>query len=95
MALSTGIILSGCGTNKNDYYVPIPKVEPIPKEESIKETIACTTRIVNDIREKIEIKDVTISAVGDCTIGTDTHFDPQRTLPDIFEQVNKDYSYFF
>lgn len=85
MALSTGVILSGCGSNKEDYYVAMPKVEPIPIENNVEDEIA---------EEKIEKKTITISAVGDCTLGTDTHFGAGN-FNDVFEQVNGDYSYFF
>lgn len=44
---------------------------------------------------KIEKKEITISAVGDCTLGTDTHFGYPNSLPYVLENNNQDFSYFF
>lgn len=40
-------------------------------------------------------KDITISAVGDCTLGRDDKYDYPNSLPYVLEQNNHDYSYFF
>jgi len=44
---------------------------------------------------KIETKDILISAVGDCTIGTDSNFGYQNSFIDVLNKNNNDYSYFF
>ena len=44
---------------------------------------------------KTETKDILISAVGDCTIGTDSNFGYQNSFIDVLNKNNKDYSYFF
>lgn len=93
-ALSAGIIITGCSSKEEDYFVPLPKVEPIPVEEILENTIKTTTNIVNDIKASINIKEITISAVGDCTLGNDTTFGPGN-FKDVFEQNNREYSYFF
>lgn len=46
-------------------------------------------------KEVIEAKELLITAAGDCTLGTDTKFDYQSSLPAMWVKQNKDYSYFF
>jgi hypothetical protein len=41
------------------------------------------------------VSEVTISSVGDCTIGWDDQFSYAASLGDVFDKNNKDYSYFF
>lgn len=48
-----------------------------------------------DKKEVIEVKELLITAAGDCTLGTDTKFDYQSSLPAMWVKQNKDYSYFF
>lgn len=48
-----------------------------------------------DKKEVIEAKELLITAAGDCTLGTDTKFDYQSSLPAMWVKQNKDYSYFF
>lgn len=84
-ALSAGVLISGCSM-KEDYTIPEVKVEPIPKEETIEKLI--------EEKPEIKIQEITISAVGDCTLGTDTDFGAGN-FKDVFNQVNGDYSYFF
>ncbi|MGH4139538.1 CapA family protein [Clostridium sp.] len=43
----------------------------------------------------IKNTEVLLSAVGDCTIGTDTNFDYASSLPAIVSNSNKDFSYYF
>ncbi len=47
-----------------------------------------------EIKEPIK-KEITISAVGDCTLGLDDDYGYQNSLPDVLEQNEHDYSYFF
>lgn len=42
-----------------------------------------------------EEKSITISAVGDCTLGTDIHFGYPRSFPYVLEENEQDYGYFF
>lgn len=44
---------------------------------------------------EVNKKDILISAIGDCTLGTDINFGYDGSLPDIFNKNGKDYSYFF
>ncbi|WP_406769081.1 CapA family protein [Candidatus Clostridium stratigraminis] len=41
------------------------------------------------------ISEVTISSVGDCTIGSDSKFSYNGSFMQVFQNNNKDYSYFF
>ena len=45
--------------------------------------------------KEVKKKDILISAIGDCTLGTDINFGYDGSLPDILNKNNKDYSYFF
>lgn len=93
-ALSAGILITGCSNTKEDYLVPLPKVEPIPKENSIDLIISSVGSSMN-IKESVNNQEITISAVGDCTLGTDTNFGTENTLPHVFKQEQENYSYFF
>jgi len=93
-ALSAGILITGCSNTKEDYLVPLPKVEPIPKENSI-DLIISSVGSSKNIKESVNNQEITISAVGDCTLGSDTNFGTENTLPYVFEQEQEDYSYFF
>lgn len=42
-----------------------------------------------------EVKDIVISAVGDCTLGTDSNFGYTNSFPDVLERNDRDFSYFF
>lgn len=64
-----------------------------------------TTINKNDTSNKIEetvpaaavpvISEVTLSSVGDCTIGSDNKFSYDGSLMQVFKNNNNDYSYFF
>lgn len=47
-----------------------------------------------EIKEPIK-KEITISAVGDCTLGRDDKYKYENSLPDVLKQNEYDYSYFF
>jgi poly-gamma-glutamate synthesis protein (capsule biosynthesis protein) len=48
------------------------------------------------VQEKTPVKaEITISSVGDCTIGYDNDFGYSGSFPYVFDKNNKDYSYFF
>lgn len=52
-----------------------------------------TTKVLEE--SKVEKKAITISAIGDCTIGTDTHFGYENSFTDVLDSNNRDFSYFF
>lgn len=97
---SLSIVLSSCGHK-----------EDVVDEVSIKEDITLETVSENNILEEQEEtqevqvkqkeiekpikKEITISAVGDCTLGRDDNFDYVNSLPDVLKQNEHDYSYFF
>jgi len=54
------------------------------------------TSAVRTVTEKAAPKsEITISSVGDCTLGYDDNFGYSGSFPYIFDKNNKDYSYFF
>lgn len=44
---------------------------------------------------KSKISEITITSVGDCTLGTDERFGVANTMPQVFKNNNNDYNYFF
>lgn len=65
-------------------------------EHEYKKPIFQSPSSYNDNLKKDKIKtSLLLSSVGDCTLGSDTKFDPYGTLPAIIQQKNNDYSYFF
>ena len=70
-----------------DIFIP----EKIDIEEQLEEIV------VDEIVEEpvIEKKSITISAVGDCTLGWDDRSSYTNSLPYVLEEQNNDYSYFF
>ncbi len=61
------------------------KMEIVPPKEN---------RIINFKILKQKEKEITISAIGDCTLGTDTHFDEMNNFPYVLKKNNRDFSYF-
>ena len=49
----------------------------------------------NENNEENNTKDILITAIGDCTLGTDPNFGYQNSFIQVFDNNNKDYSYFF
>jgi poly-gamma-glutamate synthesis protein (capsule biosynthesis protein) len=43
----------------------------------------------------LDNEEITLSFVGDCTIGTDNNFGYSRSFTDVFNKNNKDFDYFF
>lgn len=47
------------------------------------------------IVESVKISNITISSVGDCTLGYDDKFGYENSFPSVLRKNNSDYSYFF
>ena len=60
-----------------------------------KETTNVQVPAIEEIEPKKETKEITISAVGDCTIGQDDRFAYHKSFQEKFDNNNKDYGYFF
>ena len=68
------------------------------QEESIlvEEAIDNLAELEEIKEEKIPVeKDIVVSAVGDCTLGTDTNFGYERSFTNILDDTSRDFSYFF
>lgn len=89
-------VITSCKEEEEVIIKPEEKVIE-EKEEDVKEEIAevLEPTVLKVEEPKIEKKEITISAVGDCTIGTDTHFGYQNSFTDILDRNNRDFSYFF
>lgn len=84
--------LSGCGKEVTeticlDDLVDINKeINSVETQENLKLEIKVL---------EPQVKEITISAVGDCTLGRDDKYDYTNSLPYVLDQNNYDYSYFF
>ncbi len=90
LAMSSSVLITSCKKdtlNINPEQIIVPQIEYEQENDENYEDIATA-------KQKIEKKTLTISAVGDCTLGTDTNFG-SGNFKDVFEEVNGDYSYFF
>ena len=105
LLLYFGIVLMASACKKTETQ-PMQVIEIVPVDENVKEKLTfLDEKIISQmLQEKIkEIKkeieeaniSITISAVGDCTLGRDDKFSYQDSLPYVLEQQNNDYSYFF
>ncbi len=81
------LLLTSCKKEENLQKTTVEKkIEVVPPVNN---------RIIRSKILEQEIKEITISAVGDCTLGTDTHFDEMDNFPYVLEKNNRDFSYFF
>lgn len=101
---SFSLAISSCGQTKEEV---IEDLQDISLEKEIDLDIISNNNIFEnkevqekqmeqqkEIKEPIK-KEITISAVGDCTLGLDDDYGYQNSLPDVLEQNEHDYSYFF
>jgi hypothetical protein len=88
-AVAALIVFSACALI---YYVVAKADKPnLPAAAEQSESAALKT-----VQEKPAVKsEITISSVGDCTLGYDDDFGYSGSFPYIFDKNNKDYSYFF
>lgn len=94
------LIISGCKDETIDENVE--KIVEESEEISLEKEEDLEVISENDIKEEVQVeieepltKEITISAVGDCTLGRDDKYDYPNSLPYVLEQNNHDYSYFF
>lgn len=81
-------------TKENEITKEIKdEVNVVSQNSAIKEVTEETEK--NKEAEELLEKEITISAVGDCTLGRDDNYDYPNSLPDVLEKNNHDYSYFF
>ena len=88
LILALNTVLTGCSLKNSTS-----KFEE--KETEIKSTESIYNKKLDLLEETPITKDIVISVVGDCTLGTDPNFGYERTFTDIFDQTGGDYSYFF
>ena len=101
---SFSLAISSCGQTKEEV---IEDLQDISLEKEIDLDIISNNNIFEnkevqekqmeqqkEIKEPIK-KEITISAVGDCTLGRDDKYKYENSLPDVLEQNEHDYSYFF
>lgn len=56
---------------------------------------ATTTLTAETTNTEPRLRTITLSFVGDCTLGTDPSYEPGRRFTDVLEQQGGDFSYFF
>lgn len=91
--LGISILISGCN-HKNDENDLAKLYRTMKLTEFLNNRYLATLQEVKD-RTKVEVKDIVISAIGDCTLGTDTHFGYERSFTNVLDENNRDYHYFF
>lgn len=98
------LTISGCKEQTIEENVEKLVEESKEEKKLIKENIDFTPVInqcnyIKDLAiqsiEEPPTKEITISAVGDCTLGRDDKYDYPNSLPYVLEQNEHDYSYFF
>ncbi len=91
--LLTFATIKAISLNRINKNQTISKTE-IPK---LQENDVSTDNIITVVPPKVEDKhtEVLLSAVGDCTIGTDSKFAYATSLPAMVSKHNNDYSYIF
>jgi poly-gamma-glutamate capsule biosynthesis protein CapA/YwtB (metallophosphatase superfamily)/LysM repeat protein len=81
-----------------DQILNIIPIKTTTKSNSIPTIISTPTPIPSptpNYTPELVQKDIILSFVGDCTIGTDTNFNYKNSFTEVFDKNNKDYSYFF
>lgn len=87
-----GFLLSGCGQEEKTEFISIEDLAEDFLEEEPTEVM--DMELVEEPKE-VKKLDITISAVGDCTLGTDTNFDYERSFTNVLDDNNRDFGYFF
>lgn len=84
------LLCAGCnhGEEKKEYENVKTQLEDFIESEE-------EEKIQTPKKEEIVKKDIIISAVGDCTLGTDTNFGYDNSFTDVLDKNNRDFSYFF
>lgn len=99
LLLGMGISLNGCQkeTNEVENLVinEVESKEPVLNKNLASDTINQMLEEAKKLVPEIEVKDITISAIGDCTLGTDTHFGYENSFTNVLDNNNRDFSYFF
>lgn len=103
--LNLGIltVISSCTVKNNEPIQIVESTSSCDEKEnefivSIGNDIAKSTEEVIEVTKDFienENNSITISAVGDCTLGYDDRFSYTDSLPDVLKQQNYEYGYFF
>lgn len=106
ITLRNSLLLLGISVSLNGCQRKINEIDNITvNEKASMEQVLDTTHTINTVNKmikeamniipKIEVKDITISAIGDCTLGTDLHFGYPNSFTYVVDNNNRDFSYFF
>lgn len=79
--------LGGCAIKNNESNI----------QEEVKEDTEEQEEVIIDepVIYEPEIKEIIVSAIGDCTLGTDDSFGYERSFTNVLDDNNRDFSYFF
>ncbi len=105
LAISSAMVIISSGSGKVKMNLENPKVKKETLDSDFRKNIGFSA-LDNQIKKiekeekqfqvpKVEKKEITISAVGDCTLGTDTNFGYNGSFTDILDSNHRDFSYFF
>lgn len=106
VTLRNSLLLLGISVSLNGCQRKINEIDNITvNEKASMEQVLDTTHTINTVNKmikeamniipEIEVKDITISAIGDCTLGTDLHFGYPNSFTYVVDNNNRDFSYFF
>lgn len=88
--LMSFFMLLSLGSCKNEQE----KLEENIETEEVVSDVVLEEEPLIEIPE-VEKKELVISAIGDCTLGTDSNFGYERSFSAILDVQNRDFSYFF
>lgn len=90
---------AGCSHNEEEKAVGLDEIkliieEPVEEDKEEYEEHVEDVQVIEPETETI-IRDIVISAVGDCTLGTDTNFGYSNSFTNVLDDNNRDFGYFF
>ena len=92
--LSALMLFSGCSHNEEEKAVDLDEIkliieEPVEEEkEEYVEHVEDEQAVV--LEKETVVRDIVISAVGDCTLGTDTNFGYGNSFTNVLDDNNRD-----
>ncbi|MCI8331088.1 MAG: CapA family protein [Bacilli bacterium] len=90
MALAVITVFNGCSLKNSSFQRS--DVELVI-EENVTDTKVEEPIVVQEVQPVV--KEIVISAIGDCTLGTDDNFGYERSFTNVLDDNSRDFSYFF
>ena len=94
MVLAVTTVFGGCSIKSEQNDSLELEQEIVIEEQTELEEKEVISPVARE-EDKPEIKEIVISAVGDCTLGTDDNFGYERSFTNVLDDNDRDFSYFF